>query len=151
MPPPDAVQYAADFARCRTLAAKGRKSNFGANAASATVGTAAKTAVATTAVGPAVGASISSAVGGTGATVGGTAIGIAAPMIGARVGFGFSRLLRSSNKERLQDRLVLCLSEAGSKNRPLACRKEAGKVVRNYRRAQPSAAASMAVAAPFKA
>lgn len=77
-------------------------------------------------------------------------MGVAAPMIGALVGFGFSRLLRSS-KKRLQDRLVLCLSDAGSKNRPLACRKEAGKVVRNYRRAQPSAAASMAVAAPFKA
>jgi hypothetical protein len=151
VPPRDAVAYEAAFARCRTLVAQARKSNFGANAASATLGTAAGTAVATTAVGPAVGASISSAVGGTGATVGGAVIGVAAPIFGVLVGFRFSRLLRSSNKERLQDRLVLCLSVTGSKNRPLAYVKEVGKVVRSYRRAQPSAAASMAVAAPFKA
>jgi len=150
VPQPDAVQCEAGFARCRTLVAQGRKSNFGANAASATGGTAAGTAVATTAAGSAVGASISRAMGGSGATAGGAAIAVAAPIVSALGGFGFPSCYGPATKKVCKTRWC-CACRIRTLKSPLACHEEIEKALRNYRRAQPSAAESIAVAAPFKA
>jgi len=115
VPQPDAVQCEADFARCRTLVAQGRKSNFGANAASATGGTAAGTAVATTAVGSAVRARYQSCHGRKRRYGRGSRNRCCGTDRWRARQIRIAQLLRSSNEERLQDPLVLCLSDSNSK------------------------------------
>lgn len=99
-----------DMLICRELVGRGYKSNFKAQAASIGLGTATGTVLTAVAVNVALSSGFLTT---TGTSAAANALAVGAPIIGAAVGFGVSRIIRSGREKKLKTGLSDCLTEYG--------------------------------------
>jgi hypothetical protein len=112
-PAADAMAFDNHVSICRELVGRGYKSNFAAQAASIGIGTAAGTGVAVVSVQSAFSSAFLTS---SGASAASTGLAIAAPFVGAAIGFGVSRIIRSGREKKLKKTLSDCLTEYGYKD-----------------------------------
>ena len=124
--PANQAQYEADYERCRTLVAEGKRSNFGAGR-----GVSAAAGAAGAAAGVGLGAA---ALGGTYATYGAAAAAagatlILAPVVGIAAAVGLAKHKRAKKERVIKSATATCLAEAGYEVSGWAKTKRAGKAV----------------------